>query len=186
MPRPRPPVLLVAALAAAALAGCGAKSDKVTEGTTEGTYLDVGDLKYQVQISRLLNPFSREDRSLLVDVPPSQSLASGQQWFGVFLRVQNTTGGPLPMASRYQIVDTQGNVFRPIPVGPKNVFVFRRGRLGANDVFPLANTPAADSTTQGALLLFRIPNADLENRPLEFQIRSPLPPREIGSVALDV
>jgi hypothetical protein len=186
MPRPRPSVLLVAALVAVALAGCGNKRSTVTEATTEGPYIDVGDLKYQVQISRLLNPFSREDRSLLLDVPPSQSLASGQQWFGVFLRVQNTTGGPLPMASRYQIVDTQGNVFRPIPVGPRNVFVFRPGSLGGDTVYPLDNTAAADSTTQGALLIFRIPNADLENRPLEFQVRSPRAPGEVGSVALDV
>ena len=35
-------------------------------GATEGTYLDLGGLKYQVQISRLLNPSSIEDRAYLV------------------------------------------------------------------------------------------------------------------------
>ena len=35
---------------------------------------------------------------------------------------------------------------------------------------PAFNTVASDSTTQGALLLFKIPGENLENRPLEFLI----------------
>jgi hypothetical protein len=186
MLRPRLLSPLVAVLAVAALVGCGNKEKTVTEGSTEGAYLDVGGLKYQVQISRLLNPASREDRSLLVDLPAGESLGQGDQWFAVFVRVQNETGQSLPMAQRYQIEDTQGNVFRPITLGPKNVFAFRATALAGEQVYPLQNTAAAESTTQGSLLLFRIPNADLENRPLEFTIRSPVAPGEIGRVDLDV
>jgi hypothetical protein len=186
MLRPRPFSLLAAALAVAALTGCGNREDKVLEGATEGIYLDVGELKYQVQISRLLNPSSRDDRALLVDLPADQSLGDRDQWFAVFVRVQNETSRPLPMAQRYQIEDTQGNVFRPIRLGPKNVFAFRPVPLAGEQVYPLLNTPAADGTIQGSMLLFKIPNADLENRPLVFQIRSPITPGEVGSVDLDV
>jgi hypothetical protein len=179
-------LVVVLALAAAVLSGCGNKESKVLEGSTEGSYLDVGDLKYQVQISRILNPASREDRSLLIGLPAGQRLGAADQWFAIFMRVQNTTGRPLPMAQRYEIEDTQGNRFHPIAMGRQNVFAYRSGPLAGNEIYPPASTPAAESTIQGSLLLFKIPNADLENRPLELRIRSPLPPGELGEVALDV
>ena len=34
-------------------------------------------------------------------------------------------------------------------------------------VLPVADSPAAEGTIQGALVLFKIPATDLENRPLE-------------------
>ena len=49
--------------AALALAGCGDKLETRTVGETEGLYIDVGDLKYQVQISRIINPYDVEDRN---------------------------------------------------------------------------------------------------------------------------
>jgi hypothetical protein len=186
MLRLRPSVLLLVALAAVALAGCGNKESKVLEGAGEGSYLDVGELKYQVQISRLLNPRAREDSSFLVDLPAGQTLGSGDQWFAVFMRVQNETKEALPMAQRFQIEDTQGHIFRPVTMGPRNVFSYRPGRLESEQIYPLSNTVASEGTIQGSMLLFKIPNEDLENRPLELTIRSPRPPGEIGETALDV
>ena len=54
--------LLLVALAALVVGACGNKEDKTLHGATEGIYIDVGGLKYQVQISRVLNPTDREDR----------------------------------------------------------------------------------------------------------------------------
>src|SRR5437764_811720 len=67
--RLRPLALLAAASAALALGACGNKVAVVKEGKTEGTYLNVGDLQYQVQISRALNPADVEDRDYLVGLP---------------------------------------------------------------------------------------------------------------------
>ena len=55
-------VLLLLALAAASasvLAGCGNKLEVRTVGETEGIYVDVGELRYQVQLSRIINPHSQ-------------------------------------------------------------------------------------------------------------------------------
>ncbi len=51
-------LLMVLVLAAALVAGgCGAdKQETRTLGETEGTYIDVGGLKYQIQISRSSTP----------------------------------------------------------------------------------------------------------------------------------
>jgi hypothetical protein len=183
----RPITLLLALVAATALAACCNKEDKVLHGSTEGIYLDLGELKYQVQISRLLNPSSPEDRSYLVGLDQSQlDLPAGQEWFAVFMRVQNETDEPLPAARNYTITDTQDTKFRPIPLGPDNVFAYRAGNVGPRGLIPTADSPASEGSIQGALLLFKIPTRNLENRPLELAIASPETPGETATVDLDI
>jgi hypothetical protein len=174
------------ALAALALGACGNKEERTLHGTTEGIYIDVGDLKYQVQISRLLNPTDREDSGYLVDLPADQQLGPKDNWFAVFMRVQNTSDKPQPATNGYSIKDTQGNVYRPIAMGPKNVFVYRPTVLQPQDVLPFADSPAGANTIQGAMLLFKIPVENFQNRPLQLLIPPPNGNGETGSVDLDV
>src|SRR5690242_9262585 len=92
--RPSSPLLAVACLAAAfAVGGCGNKSSSIHGGETEGIYLNVGQLKYQVEISRQLNPAIPEDQTFLQDVSPADAkLDPDELWFAVFVRVENPTG----------------------------------------------------------------------------------------------
>jgi hypothetical protein len=183
------PVCTIAAAAVLALSlgACGDKVAKVTTGDTEAAYLDVGGLKYQVQISRALNPRDAEDRGYLTGVGPGdQQLTSKETWFAVFVRVQNTSGQPHPTASDYTITDTQGTVFRPVPLSAVNLFAYRPGTLGPKGIIPIADSAPAEGPIQGSLLLFKIPFANLENRPLELEIKSPQAPPESASVALDI
>jgi hypothetical protein len=183
----RPTTLLLALLAVTALAACGNKEDKVLHGATEGIYLDLGELKYQVQISRVLNPTNPEDRSYLVGLDQSQAeLPAGQEWFAVFMRVQNETEDPLPAARDYTITDTQDTKFRPVQLGPDNVFAYRAGDVGPKSLIPAPDSPASEGSIQGALLLFKIPTRNLENRPLELSIRSADAPGKEATVDLDV
>ena len=179
--------LLLALAAVTALAGCGNKQDRVLHGGTEGIYLDLGELKYQVQISRLLNPSNPEDSAYLVGLNGAQrDLPAGQEWFAVFMRVQNEDGRPHPAAKDYVITDTQNTKFRPIPLGPDNVFAYRPGNVGPHSLLPVPDSPAAEGTIQGSLLLFKIPTRNLENRPLVLSIASPDTPGETATVNLDV
>jgi hypothetical protein len=181
------PSIAVVVLALAA-AGCGNKQATTLHGDTEGTYLDLGGLKYQVQISRLLNPNSVEDRAYLIGLNGGQRrLPAGQQWFGVFMRVENDgEQNNVRAATDFTIVDTQNQKFRPIPLAPVNVFAYRGGSLNPTDVVPPPDSPAGQGTIQGALLLFRIPVANFENRPLQLQIRSSAAPGKTATVDLDV
>jgi hypothetical protein len=172
MPR-RAITLLLAAVAALAVAGCGTKHAVTTHGATEGVYLDVGPLKYQVQISRLLNPYDPEDRGYLIGLPGARSLAATDQWFAVFMRVENGTDRPQRDASDYAIKDSQGTIFRPVQMSPDNVFAYRAGVIPPRDTEPLPDSPAGQNSIQGAMLLFKIPTANLENRPLELSIAPP-------------
>lgn len=182
----RPLVLLLALAGVLALGACGNRESEVLRAETEGIYVDVGDLQYQVQISRLLNPFDREDRGFLIDLPAGQTLEAGQQWFAVFMRVNNAGTTPRRAAESYSIHDTQDDVYRPITMGDRNVFAYRGGVVGAEAVLPEPSTPAAESTIQGSMLLFKVPTKSLENRPLELRIEASSAPGVTGIVDLDV
>jgi hypothetical protein len=186
-------LLALILLAASALTACGDSHTKVTTGTYAGEsganapYLDVGPLVYEVQLSRELNPFSTEDAAYLQGLSPAQQkLEPGQEWFAVFLQVYNDGSKALPAASDLTITDTQGNRYQPIVPGPANQFAYRAGSVPSKGRLPIADSIAADGTTQGALLLFKIQIVSLDNRPLKLTIVDPDDAAQTASAELDV
>jgi hypothetical protein len=187
----RPLAVLVALLASGGLAACGNHPDesaRVVRAETEGLYLDIGSLNYQVQVSRQLNADDVQDRSYLEGVPAAErALKPDEVWFGVFLRVENETGTAQPPSDDIQIVDTQEEVFRPVALDPTNPFAYRSTQfVPAHDVVPLRDTPAYDTPIRGALVLFKLTLTSLGNRPLELKIESRSGPTQTGIIDLDV
>jgi len=169
-------VLLVslAALAAVAVSGCGNKEEVVRLGETEGIYVTVDGLKYQIQISRLLDPASPEDSAYLKGLPETEQLADDEIWYGIFMRVENDGDDPHPMAENYVIHDTEGNEFEPIELDEEtNSFLYQPRELQAGTLAPQPNAPAFDNTIRGELILFKVNASSLGNRPLELEIESP-------------
>ncbi|MEV4419607.1 hypothetical protein AB0L40_06450 [Patulibacter sp. NPDC049589] len=200
------------------LTACGSKEDVVTHAETEAVYVSVGPkggpyLKYQVQVSRQLNPgdfqntaargdqekIDPEDSEYLKGIPEDELALTknpkkpldDQVYFGVFIQVANDNKQPLKSAalSGFEIKDSQftegeagseAHVFEPIaaldPADPGNPFLYRQaivpGATGTGSGYqPLANSPAGSSTTAAELLVFKIPQSDLENRPLVLHIK---------------
>jgi hypothetical protein len=184
--RPRPLAAAVLVLAAAlVVAACGNKPETRTEGETEGTYLNVGPLVYQVQISRQLDPRDIEDNTYLQGLTPAQQILTNQQtWFAVFIRVANETDQPHPSASRFEIEDTQDDVFTPVRQAPSNHFTYQPRVLPGGQVIPGPDSVAGEGVIQGSLVLFKLPLTTLDNRPLEFVVTDPQGNR--GKVKLDV
>jgi hypothetical protein len=179
---------LVILAAAAGTSACGNKEAETLHGTTEGAYLDLAGMKYQVQISRQLNPASVEDRYYLIGLNGNdRRLPVGQEWFAVFMRVENDGDKAERAATDYLITDTQGNRYRPLSFAPVNSFAYRGGGLMLpTEILPKPDSPAGQGSIQGALLLFKIPTRNLENRPLELSIRTPAAPGKVATVDLDV
>jgi hypothetical protein len=167
---PRLLVISAALLLALLTAGCGNHVETRTSGDTEGIYIDIDELKYQVQISRYMNPDDVEDRGFLAGLPESTSEPAGDEtWFGVFIRVQNTTDETIAPANDFQIVDTQENVYRPVPLD--NPFAYKPEPVPPHGLIPPEDSVASESTIQGSLLLFKVRTESLQNRPLEFRFR---------------
>jgi hypothetical protein len=166
-------LLALAVPAALALAGCGHKVDTAIVGETEGVYVGVDGLTYQVQISRILNPGDQEDQDYLVGLPEGEEPAEDEVWFGVFMRVENEGDEEQPAAEEFKIVDTQEAEFEPVELDPEiNPFGYEPRPVEPGELLPSPNTAASDNTIQGALLLFKVKVESLYNRPLELEIES--------------
>jgi hypothetical protein len=184
--------VLATALLVLVAAGCGhdegAETAVQQTAETEGLYLDVNGLKYQIQMSRFMNPNDIEDREYLVGLPESAPPPSEDEiYFGVWVRVENTSEDETrPAASVWEIHDTQENVYRPIPIDTEvNPFAFEPVDVPPKTVIPLATSAAGQGPAQGLLLLFKIPNEAFQNRPLELKFSNGGSGQE-GTYDLDV
>ena len=172
--RGRALVLLAIAFAAVAFAGCGDKHAFTTEAETEGVYLDVASLVYQVQLSRFLNPADVEDKEYLAGLPEGTVPPGGDEtWFGVWMRVKNYSGATQRPTTEFKITDTENNEYRPVPQDPAvNPFVYVARPLPPAGVLPAPDSAAASGPIQGSLILFRLKTPSLQNRPLVLHIGS--------------
>lgn len=166
-------LLATTLFATLALTACGDESAESNEAAREGVWVPVGNLHYQVQISRQLNPKDPEDGPYLQGVPADQlDLPGNQAYFAVFLRAMNTTDKYQKTASDFEIEDTQHKVYKPIALAKTNVFAYKSTSIkGDGGVYPIPNSPAANGPTNGGILVFKVTMASFQNRPLEFKIK---------------
>lgn len=177
------------AIASLGLSACGDGANRQKEvsepAESEALYRTLNGLKYQVQLSRQLNPRDSEDADYFRNLTPQAAfLPKGSVWFGVFLRVENEGKTAVPSAREFDIEDTQGNVFEPVESG--NTFAYEPESVPAEGFIPDQERLQAYAGTQGSLLLFKIPLASLDNRPLELAIKSPNDTRNAARFDLDV
>jgi hypothetical protein len=155
------------------LAGCGDKESVVKVAETEGVTVDVGGLKYQVQVSRFLNPNDIEDAYYLRGLPAGTDLDPGKDavWFAIFMRVKNESGETLTPTTSFKVSDTEGNEFEPVVIdGKQNPFIYEPQPLEHAHVLPDANQPPGSGPIQGSLILFKLDAPSLQNRPLVLTI----------------
>jgi hypothetical protein len=177
----RLPLVLVVALLAAGLSGCGldyrttihnVSQDDLAAGAEP--YFNVGPLTYQVQITRQLNPFATEDVSYLAGISNAQTLPGDRLWFGVFLWAKNQSGHPQITAGKFEIVDSSGAVYQPTKLNPSlNPFAWTQQRLDVDATEPGVDTTAWNGPTGGSLILFDLPTTVYSNRPLTLRIFPP-------------
>jgi hypothetical protein len=167
---------LVCALSALGVA-CGNDEDDVS--VKEGEAVKLGDLLYNVQITRFLNPDDAEDASYLEgkpDAPPEKA------YLAVFMTVSNEGDDPVSVAGDFEIEDTRGDTYPS--VRSDSPYALDPGtELGGGDELPEPGTAAASGPIQGAMVLFLIDESATENRPLELKIPSP---SGDGRVELDI
>jgi hypothetical protein len=164
------PLRILLATALVLVAGCGGGTGVVTTAETEGLYLDINGLKYQIEMSRYMNPADVEDSEYLIGLPEgTEPPGPDETWFGVWVRVENTSEDETrPAANIWEIHDTQENVYRPIPIDTDiNPFAFEPVDVPPKTVLPHPTSAAGQGPIQGSLLLFKLKVDSLQNRPLE-------------------
>lgn len=169
--------MLLAALVFAALAlgvsACGYSSD--SKEVVEGEVVELGDLKYQVIFSRFLNPNDNEDSAYLVGQPAPEK---GSTYFGVFLEVQNKSEETQQLAETFTITDADDEEFEAIPSESLYAFPFG-GEVESQEPIPAPDSTPQQGPIEGSLVLFELPAAASENRPLTLSIDGPDGPAEV-------
>jgi hypothetical protein len=166
-------------LAVFGVAGCGSDLGKEAD---EGVPIRLGDLNFNVQETRFLNPAQADDKEYLAgqQVPTP----AGKSYLGVFLEIKNEGDEPvrLPSNAGMSVVDTTGAAYESIP--SHTDFAAPLGSaLAAGDDIPAPGTAAANGPTQGAIVLFLLDEGVSENRPLRLEIDSQ---GETGEITLDI
>jgi hypothetical protein len=170
------PALAVLALSAA-LSACGG-----SEGidVSEGQPVELGDLQYNVLFSRFLNPNDVEDKEYLVGQPAPKP---DQLYLGVFVEILNKSkDSPTIVPAGWTITDTEGDNYYPLPSA--SPYALQLGdSIGPEDQAPALDSPPQVGPIGGSLVLFSLPDAATEKRPLELLIPGPGGP---AKVELDV
>jgi hypothetical protein len=171
--------MLALALAVLGAAGCG---DELGHEADEGVPIKLGDLEFNVQETRFLNPSQPDDGVYLTgqQLPPPPS----QSYLGVFLTVHNDADDPvkLPTYADVSVVDTTGVAYEAIP--SSSPFAAPLGtEIEAGGDVPAPDTAAESGPVQGALLIFLVSEAVNENRPLKLEIDYE---DETGEITLDI
>ena len=156
---PRLPVMLLclAALAAGA-AACGEADVEqgVEEPAREGIAVPLGGVDYNVFITRQLNPRITPDKAY-VEAGTEQS--ADETLYGVFIQVCNHSDESHQTTDEFKIVDNQGNEF-----------AYHATELLPDECIPEAGSVAQLGPTAGSMILFRLPLANTEYRPLELEV----------------
>jgi hypothetical protein len=155
------------------LAACGQHHASVADANNSGAYVKAGPVTYQLEVSRELNQYSSEDSGYLSGLPKTDSsLGASNEWYGVFMWAKNTTKIPQQTTARFDVVDTQGDVYKPIFY--KNPYVWKSETLAPGAVEPAPDSTAGYAPTQGGMLLFKVPSSGdksvYSNRPLSLRI----------------
>ena len=178
-------VLALAALVVPVLSGCSRHHESPEP---EGQNVEVGGLSYTVFITRELNLRDPEDHDYYQgpEAPP------GFSYYGVFIQVCNdvnhTHGGATTPVNNFRIIDTEGKQYNPVPLPKNDVFAYRPRPLSAKQCVPTPGSAAATGPIGGSLLLFKIPVASIENRPLDLEInpQGPAPVPDAQRIELDI
>lgn len=169
--------LLAALLAASALAACGEEEESEV---AEGEPIEVGELAYNVQLTRFLNPDDPEDAEYLVDQPQAEP---GTYYLGVFMVVSNETDEAHLSADEFIVTDTVGARYEPVETD--SPYALEIGaEVPADDQLPLPDTTAATGPNQGSLLIFHVKDEVSDNRPLRLEIEDAS--GSSGDVILDI
>lgn len=165
------PLLAALALSAASLAVSACGYSSASKDVVEGEPVKLGEVQYNAVFSRFLNPNDAEDSAYLVGQPPPPS---GSSYFGVFFEVENEDENARGLPKSFTITDADRQVYDSIP--SESLYAFPLGgEVEAEEQIPELDSTPQQGPIEGSLVLFLLPAAASENRPLTLEIPGPEP-----------
>jgi len=181
-------MLIGGAICAVAISACGAGEHATYADNLGPGYVQVGQLNYQVQVSRELNPWDmNEDHWYLQGFTKSQlQLPVTDEFFGVSLQVYNWSNSAQTPTDDFFISDTLGHRFTPMSNPDPNPYTYVPASIPAGGQMPNISSVAYSGWTAGEFLVFKIPYTDLVNRPFILHLVNPVDRSKQARIELDV
>jgi hypothetical protein len=189
----RLPLMLAVGALGLGIAGCGVEHRTVLKNVSQDElsaggepYFNAGQMTYQIEVSRQLNPYNAVDAQYLSGLSGAQDISAQQFWFGVFLWAKNQSGHIAASADKFEIVDSAGDVYTPTPLNASvNPYAWTPLKLSPNEIEPIADSAGSDSSPGGGLILFKLNQSVYSNRPLTLKVFAP-GAKKASSVSLDL
>jgi hypothetical protein len=181
-------MLIGGAICAAAISACGAGEHARYSDNLGPGYVQVAQLYYQVQVSRELNPWDKQEDSWYLQgfTKGDLALPTADEWFGVSLQVFNWTNRAHTPTRDFYITDTLGDRYTPLSNPSPNPYSYVPSSIPAGGQLPAIDSNAYAAWTQGELLIFKIPYTSLVNRPFILHIVNPTDGAQQSRIELDV
>jgi hypothetical protein len=172
-----------AALVLGALAlAVGACGEKKQTHVVEGEPIEIGNLQFNVQLTRFLNPSDPEDAEYLEgeQVPAP----TGKVYLAVFMETKNESDSdvPLPTVDDMKVTDTTGGTYTPVDTNTVFGFPFGESLAGGAEI-PTPDSAAASGPIKGSVVIFLVDQTVSENRPLELEVSAN---GAVGTIELDI
>jgi hypothetical protein len=174
---------LMVGLSVAATGCFGGEAGADKNPAREGIAVRLDGLDYNVYMTRELNASDPEDKAYFQGQVEDPQCAAGSSisqterqqrcptnLYGVFVSVCNVYGGTHMAASKWEIEDSQGHTYAPLPLPQANLFAYRAQPLAKKDCIPAKGSTADTAPIAGAVFVFRLPEQATENRPLELRL----------------
>ena len=188
MARKRLVTAIGGAICALVVSACGAGEHARYADNLGTGYVQLNNLNYQVQVSRELNPWDpNEDHWYLQGFTSSElKLAPTEEFFGVSLQVYNWSNGAHTPTNDFFISDTLGDRFVPMSNPDPNPYTYAPISIPAGGQLPNISSAAFAGWSSGEMLVFKVPYADLANRPFILHIVDPSDTSNQSRIELDV
>jgi hypothetical protein len=186
-------IALAAILAMLAVSGCALDARKnlkvisQTELASGGEpYFFSGQMTYQIQESRVLNPYNVGDVQYLAGVKDAQSIPGNKMWFAVFLWAKNQSHQTQWTTDHFTMTDSSGATYYPTKLNPNiNPYAWDAEKLSRDGIEPGPDTTAGYGPIGGGLILFELPTSVYSNRPLTLDVYG-VGAKKASTVSLDL
>jgi hypothetical protein len=185
MPAPRRILILPVVCGAILLAALGlflAIMHRQAAAAPDYRVVKVGGLEYEAMQSRRVAADSR----IAAGLPArDRHLPRGKVLFGAFISVTNTSSHALPTAARIDLRDLAEHVYHPIRLPVTNRYAYQAHLIHPSTRIPPFGTVADDNlSTNGLMLLYRIPAWQYRNGQFELVIHNPSDPAATASLIM--
>ena len=163
------PMTIVIAICVCGIVACGGEETERASGVEaqEGNTVTLGHIAYRVVLFRQLNRNTTGDRALIQDVRSGEN----RGLYAAFVEACNWGDAPGRPTRTIVLEDAFGKAYQPVTSGLDESLTYTPRDLQPEECVPAVDT-VAERVFSGGAVVFDLPYASTQERPLVLEIRA--------------